>query len=372
MNRRRALLVALAAAVVDAGVVLVWWRVHEARRALTGAVDTLTVKSLWAVWPNSLAVEAETLQVAGAVACCAALAVVLLAIGWALRDGGPRALCAAGVVAPAGILGLAAAGICGGARALLHYSDPCTPPPMKYLLHYEAFTEQGALHGTVRAAVLATSVVASALVIVLARRDSGRAANPGRYAVPPIRAAILGLGLCAFTATRAQAYDRAHPMPLWNDVARSFLEARVAEALPRVAGCPIHEVGRGPALTLDEGRWFLDGILQESPARMTSSLDAKRRLWQQTYPNRPFPGIVTAAIAAATPVEATEPLYSAARAAGYSAVEALTVLPRRRWPTRTLGEVAYAPRLCGVTWALDVPLPAQATWNEVVHQQERP
>jgi hypothetical protein len=353
MSRRLAL-VALAAAAVDAGAIVVFWKVYAARRAVVAQVSDGANVYRHRVW-DLFDVEAKTLQIAGSALLLLALVAALAGFAWA-RRAHRGALAALAVVSPAVMLGLAGLGILGAARAFLRHNDPCGDPSHIEAYRYELLSAHAAPYQAARLAILAVALLSTCAVLALARRP--RAPSASRLPAP---AALFVLGLGAFAFTRAEAADARSPMPLlpWSD--RLSLPPEQAVTLPPAQGC---ELGLdAPLIALDASGWLADGVLVSDEADLVRVLTSKRQLWQQVQPNKPFPGIVDIAIPADTPLEVVRPMLEAARAAGFPILEVIEALPTRRWSSRTLGAVPYAPRGCQVRLAAGQEIPRVGTWG---------
>jgi hypothetical protein len=359
MSRARALAAALAAAALDAGAVAAWWRVREARRAVVALLDPASpdVRDLYRAF-GFFEAEATTLAAVG----CALLFVAFAALAGLVgrrRGGGLRPRATAAVVAPVVIAGIAGLGLFLGARAFFGYVDPCADPSVVERYRYDAFAAHAAPYGYARLAILVTAAIGTAAVLRRARRAPEGGAP--RLAAP---LGLFALGLAAFAFTRAEAHDAGSPPPLLPKEGRLWVPASQIAAMPPALGCDRDGLD-APMVALEPRGWLLDGVPAADGAEITRVLAAKRELWRVVQPSKAFPGVLQAAIPAATPIEATRPLFEAARAAGYPIIEVLEALPAASWPTWTLGEVAYAPRACRLRIPDAQALPTARTWGEL-------
>ena len=135
--------------------------------------------------------------------------------------------------------------------------------------------------------------------------------------------------------------------------------------LPPVDSCPPERrmVDAPEVHRLDDGRWFIHGTADDARGAV-EVLRGKRELWKQLLPNNAFPGVAYLRAGADAPFADIAPFVVAAREAGYPRIQGLQRLPAKHWPTHTLGDLTYTPRLC------PAPLPADlavsGTWAEAL------
>ena len=383
-GRRKALLAAFGAAVVDVAAVAVLWRVDTLRRALLSALgggsgkppccgfDPYEVQErARTVGGSSLAfhafaafeVEARVLALGGAVLCVLAIAAMVLGIRQARRRG---ALAALAVVAPSAILGVAGLGTLVGAYAYLSrfVHMPCFGLERAERQRYATVAAHAGVYHTAGLAILAVAILSTIAVVALVRRVP---ASPVAWSRPRplvVPAAVFALGLTAFALTRAQAADLRSPMPFVPGDHRSWLPAEQVAALPPAYRCD--SAWAAPFVVLEARGLFVDDIAVPDLAELSRVLVAKRELWRLVQPNKPFPGVGGVAIPASTKLASVRPLIAAVRAAGYPIVEVLEARATTRWKSRTLGEVATLPRVCTVVIEANRDLPRAETWGEMV------
>jgi hypothetical protein len=356
MSRRRALLVGLALAALDAFAVAVFWEVQRARHAVLGArgVPAWPIYGLW----EHFEAQAKALYLGGGVLFLLGLLSAIAGVVWARRRAA-GAVVALTLVTPAAILGVAGLGVLRCAHAYLRFGDPCADPSFVEQYRYETFSSHTVSLQAARLVILALAVLSTAAVLTFVRR--GRGPSAPRIAAPVM---VFVAGLAAFAFTRAEAHDERSPMPLRPGTERAPSSDAHALLLPGARGCePL--LDDGPLLAWDGGRWTLDGVETSDPAQVATALGWKRNLWQQIHPGEPFPGVMVAAIPASTPLDVVRPMLSAVRAQGFPTVDVVEVLPVEHWPTSTLGDVPYHPRSCRVRLAADQALPSARTWGEL-------
>ena len=356
---RLALLAALAAAVLDAGAVALFWQVDDARRVVAARLSDPGFFPPYEVWPLFV-VDAKGLLAGGAALLGLGFVAALAGVGWSRRRA-VGSLAGIAVVIPATIFGLAGLGIVRAARAWLTYnSSGCGDPWVMEGIWYDAFASDAFPLQTARLAILVVALLATVAVLAGARR-AGAAATPRLFAP----AVLFVGGLAAFAATRAEAADRRSLMPRLSPTSeRLWFAPALVAAIPRATpGCA--PGGQGPLLGLQEGAWFLDGVAVADPAELGRILEQKRELWKLILPNRPFPGVIVAAIPATTPLARVRPTLAVARAAGYPIVEVLEALPAASWASRTQGNVPYVARGCRVRLAPAAEERPTGTWGEL-------
>jgi hypothetical protein len=332
-------------------------RVASLRAEAFAALDASPYRTL-----GAFEGEVTTLAIAGA----GALLLVLLwgAVGGAVarrRGGGPFALAA--VIGAAVLGGLTASAVARSAWASLAYSDPCADPEVGAQLRYAAFTEHGAPLVDARAWLLAVAVAASVALIVLARRAPTPLPGKRAFAAPT---ALLLAGLAAFAGTRAAAHDADHPPPLWR-----LSEQTMPDGTPAALRCRT-DVCDAPTLALDARGFSFHGAPVASTAELALRLDAMRGFWQQVQPGKRFPGVLLASFPPDAPMESVAPMLATARAAGYPVISVLRDLPTARWPTRTLGELAYSVRVCCTPLPAAMELPERGAWGRVLEAAPPP
>ena len=358
MSRRRAALFALAAAALDAGALVAFHRVHEARVAIAALLTTSPNDTRFFDY-EVFASEARTLGILGGVLLLSALIAALVGFAWARRRAG-RGLSAVAVVAPAAMAGLTGAGLLWGMRRFFTFMPWCCwDPAMAYYARYEDTASHALPYEAARLAILAVAVISTGVVLARAGR------SPALRGPRPFAPVLLFMtGLAAFTLTRAERHDaqspmsplvvNGHVMPRWPEAA----------ALPPALGCD-PEAPDAPMLTLWKGEWLVDGVEARDEDEAAKLLAQKRALWRQVQPNKPFPGVVEVAAPATTPLETVRPMIAATRAAGYPTVQVLEARPIAPWPSRTLGQIPYELRGCGLQMAPGRELPAARTWGEM-------
>ncbi|APR84749.1 Hypothetical protein A7982_10098 [Minicystis rosea] len=202
-------------------------------------------------------------------------------------------------------------------------------------------------------------LVATAFVLVRARRANAPQ-TPSMFG--PIAIFVLGLG--AFVATRAEAHDVRSPMPLRS--MGNAVRASWALSLPPASGC--ESLRDAPLLTHDERGFFLfDDQQVEIDAELRTRLASLRGLWKQVQPNKPYPNVISMALPATMPMADVEPVLATLRATEHESIEVIEVFPAERWPTRTLGPIAYRPRLCSIHVPDIERLPRARTWGEMAN-----
>ncbi len=348
--------------VAAAGVVglCAWWRVGAARSAIVAQIEAPT----WRVGEH-FTDEIWTLLIAGAGLWLMALLWGVAGVVWArrrVRGSVVVATIAAGVAVAA----VVAEGIVRSAVGFIGYREGCGGGPGMIRYRYESFAEAGAPIVSMRGLVLLAAGIASVAILGLAWLDRRRPSLP--RGAPRAAGALFAAGLAAFASTRGVAHDAGHPPPLLELDAGLYLQvpAGRAAALPPAGACD-RDVVDGPLMSLEaDGRWQVDGMRMSDIAEVAAILSAKRGLWMQIQPDRPFPGLLQAAIPAATPLAEVAPVVEIARGAGFTSIAALEVLPAQTWPTRTLGDLAYLPRGCWVKIDIDRRLPREGTWGQLV------
>jgi hypothetical protein len=270
----------------------------------------------------------------------------------------------AAVIAPAVVAGLAAAALLRSEVAAIHWTDPCGAADTIHQLRYGDFTEHGAPLAAVKPWLLAAAAAGTVVIVALARRGG---AVPDRMTLAAC-GGIFAAGLLAFALTRAEAHDAAHPPPLWDPLRVAPFDEEVTAVLPLMSA---RSGDACEAMTIELHRegWMIDGVLAPTPEAVTEAFAARRKLWDRVQPNKRFPGVVAAAIPPDTTMRTARPMIEAALRAGYGEVRALGRIPRRSWPTRTLGDLAYRPRLGCVT--LPATLPEDGTWGELLARSGR-
>jgi hypothetical protein len=233
-------------------------------------------------------------------------------------------------------------------------------------IRYFTFASNLEPYQAARLAVLVVAALATVSILALAR-GGGPSSSP-RLAAPAV---LFAAGLAAFAATRAQASDAWSPMPHLPTSSRQWIRHSLVAQIPAAAGCePVAD--DAPVVVLERGTFLVDGISVSDPDVMTRLLMEKRKLWEQVQGSRKaFPGVVAVAIAADTPLDAVRPMIVAAREAGYPVVDVIEALEVPPWRSRTLGDVAYAPRACRVRLSAGQEMPPVQTWGELARALAR-
>ena len=331
------------------------WAVHRGHERLR----RLLPHRPWGVL-DLVSYDAGVVVVVGA---GAALGVVLwgsVALLWARQRGARPAMLAA-VVASALSALLGAEGLVRTAAGALDLREGCyggeaaTPEVRVSLLD-----AVNAPLGPLRIAVMIAAALGTAVILVLARREP--ASPPARRAwILPT--AVLAAGVAAFALSRGMGHDVRHPPPL---LLRDEPTIASTGWMPTVDACPPERgiVDAPQVRRLDDGTWLVDEARAGDVHGAVEMLRLKRDLWAQIQPNRPFPGVAHVFAGASAPAAAIAPLVAAAREAGYPRIQGVQRLPTRHWPTRTLGDLVYAPAFCAAPLPAD--LPVRGTWAEAL------
>ena len=212
-----------------------------------------------------------------------------------------------------------------------------------------------------RSALLVVAVISAAAILIAARRP--RRSTPSSRELTAA-AGLFALGLVAFALTRGAAYDALHPIPLWQPSAMTtFGEVTVASLPQGKDGCDLND-REGPIASFGDGGWSVDGVRIATAADFGDVLAVKKKLWTQVAPGKTFPGLVLAVIPADTSMSLVRPYLQGAREVGYPDLVVLEGRPPRTFATRTLGEIAYRPRLCVVRASQADVLPTTGTWGD--------
>jgi hypothetical protein len=330
------------------------WQVHRGHAWLTRLLPSRP----WAVL-DLVDGDAGVVVVMGTGAALAAALWGSAALVWARRRGaGPATLAAVAASALAAFLG--AEGLvrtAAGALALhegCYGGQPATPELRLVLLD-----EVNAPLAPLRLAVMIVAALGTALILALARREPASRPAPRALLLPAV---VLALGVAAAALSHGLGHDVRHPPPLWHDAPT----AASSGWIPAVDACPPErEIVDAPQVRrLNDGTWLVDGVRADDARDAVEALRKKRDLWKQVQPRKPFPGVAYVYAGADAPSAEIAPFIAAAREAGYPHIQGVQRLPAKHWPTRTLGDLAYAPRLCGA------PLPAdfavRGTWAEAL------
>jgi hypothetical protein len=245
--------------------------------------------------------------------------------------------------------------------------DPCAGADTIHQLRYDAFSEHGAPLAAVQPWILAAALLGTVAIVALARRGGGTE-TPDTMTLAA-SGTLFTVGLAVFAFTRGVAHDADNPPPLWEPLRKAPFEDVQAAVLPLMSARS-GDACDAPTIGLHRQGWMIDGVLMPTPQEATEALANKRKLWAQVQPRKRFPGVVAAAIPPDTPMRAALPMIEAARRAGYDGeVRALGRIPHRHWPTRTMGDLAYEPRLGCMT--LPATLPEDGTWGELLARTGR-
>lgn len=327
------------------------WQVHLGHESLRRLLPSRP----WAVF-NHVPEDAYLVVVVGAGAALTAALWGTAAFAWARRRGsGPTTLVA--VVASALSAILAADGLVRAAAGALALDEGCyggepASPEVRLLL----LEEVNAPLAPLRLTVLIVAALGTVLILALARREPATRPAPRVWLLP---GGVFALGVLAVVLTSGVGHDVRHPPPLWRDAPSAVSSGW----LPAVDSCPPERrmVDAPEVHRLDDGRWFIHGTVDDARG-VVEVLRAKRELWKLLLPN--FPGVAYLRAGADAPFADIAPFIVAAREAGYPRIQGLQRLPAKHWPTRTLGDLPYTPRLCAA------PLPAvlavSGTWAEAL------
>jgi hypothetical protein len=211
-----------------------------------------------------------------------------------------------------------------------------------------------------RLALIFVAMVMAVVMLLLARRSPG---TPTTKRELLASTGLFVLGLTAFGLTRGVAHDARHPLPLWQPDGMTTLGETMVAALPREQRCSLG-LGDAPLLAFAGGAWMVDGVQSPTATKVGAILAEKKQLWMQVSPGKSFPGLLHAAIPADVPMSLAGPFLEAARAAGYPRIYVLAGRPPRTFATRTLGVVAYGPRLCFVAVEPADAIPTTGTWGD--------
>jgi hypothetical protein len=329
-------------------------------RALRSDVLASWGAPLYRVLPG-FAAEARALAIAAAAVLALLLLRAIAGVAWLRRR--PEASTAiAAQLAPTAILVFAAAAVLRGALALLWYHDPCGDPLLMDQLRYETFAAHAAPLEQARAGIVALVVIGSAVILALARRDRHAPASPSVRAIVVSMVLFLG-GFAAFLATRDLAQDAAHPPPLHDLESRTGMSVARAADLPLVKVClPIRDA---PQVIVEDRGWSVDGSAARDEGELRAQLAQKRDLWRQVVPNKPFPGVVMLMIPASASEDTVWRTLAAVLGAGYTEADVIGRREARSWPTRTLGKLWYAPRICRARLSLPARLPRGKLWDDI-------
>ena len=218
-----------------------------------------------------------------------------------------------------------------------------------------------------RFAVIVVAAIAAVGILITSRRPRPAASRETIAA-----AGLFAVGLVAFALTRAAAHDALHPLPYWDGSAAGWLDDAVVASLPPGEKCALGLQDQPRIVLTDDGRARYDDSLPQGPIELQKTLEEKRDLWLQIQPGKQFPGRLEAVFAAEGPMVLVAPIVEAARAAGYAGLDVIEAMPRRTYVTRTLGEIAYRPRVCHVPIRIDVRLPRQGTWGDFARSLPAP
>jgi hypothetical protein len=215
--------------------------------------------------------------------------------------------------------------------------------------------------------LLAVAAVAAAAILIAARREQRSSPSSRELKAG---AGLFALGLLTFALTRSADHDARHPVPLWQPTGITpFSDARAA-SLPKGEQCLVL-AEEAPRVELVDGTWLVDGVRAPTAAALADLLAAKKKLWTQVSPRKSFPGLVLASIPADAPMSLVRLYLQAARDVGYPELSVLETRPPRAFVTRTLGELAYRPRLCVVRVSQADALPTTGTWGDWARSLER-
>jgi hypothetical protein len=206
-----------------------------------------------------------------------------------------------------------------------------------------------------RVAAMIAAALGTALILALARREPARPPAPRALLLP---AAVFAAGVTAAVLSRGLGHDVRHPPPLGRDAPITASSGW----LPAVDACPPERaiLDAPEVRRLDDGTWLVDGVRAGDARGAVEALRSKRALWEQVQPNKPFPGVAYVYAGADAPAAAIAPFIAAAREAGYPRLQGVQRLPAKHWRTHTLGDLVYAPGLCGAPLPADVA--ARGTW----------
>jgi hypothetical protein len=320
-------------------------------------------------WFDAIELTGMTLFDGGvALACCVVL-FALGAIASAVRverplrsDPRPRALVhTAAALALAMALGAARTGAALLAALDLHRTEPFGS------MEESSLRVLGAPLAGARAHVVVIAAVGWIAAAWLSLRASDR---PLHRHVAACAAAFFVIGLGAFAATRGMAYDGRHPIPR-ERVGNLYCpdDARGPLELPVAAGGEPFAVTSWLTLRPD-GAFISPGVSPKSPAHLDELLREQRDYWMKVTHR-------TASEMRPMLVAAPDGLSTAEAAIWLGAIEehltrgfVLVVIdPERRFPTRTLGEVASTPHCGGIPVILDPTAPLLTSlpaWGDLV------
>jgi hypothetical protein len=243
------------------------------------------------------------------------------------------------------------------------------------LLRWEVpFGERGQAFVAATAAPIEAARVEVAAVAVLAclvsalvtrRRGSAERAFGRRARVGG--GVVLALGLAAFVATRAMAYDGRHPLP-FDRVEHGCLFQALSPGMPAAAAG--EALVEGPVLDLHAGEALIDGRALDSPDDLTTWQSHHQALWQDLThrPASAMPRVLVVAPAYLGTLEVAIWLRALEPPPG-GGFTAVAVEPERRFTTRTLGEITASPHCSAIPLRLDPegrPLTRWVTWGDVV------
>jgi hypothetical protein len=281
----------------------------------------------------------------------------LVGVAWARRGPRPAAM---PIVAALGIATLV--GVVGSALLRWWFVIPSLSSDTEWMVsarRYELILGTGEPLEQGRSALIVVAAIA-AIGIVITLRRARPAASRELFAA----AGLFVVGLAAFALTRAAAHDTLHPLPYWDGSAAGWLDDATFVSLPPGEKCTLSMQDQPTIVLTDDGRVRFNGSRAQGPIELQKTLEEQRDLWLQVQPGKRFPGRLEAVFAADAPMVLVAPIVEAALAAGYAGLDVIEAMPRRTYLTRTLGEVAYGPRVCHVPIRLDVALPRQGTWGD--------
>jgi hypothetical protein len=184
---------------------------------------------------------------------------------------------------------------------------------------------------------VACAIAAAATLATFSAVRWARAGHVASRRLVAAAAVFAALALVLFIASRGHAYDGAHPLPVLDAV--SLIPGKTVATTPQVERCgdplevaPIIDVGEHVTLR---------GEIVD-PAAIEATLRAIARNTASEMPNVRLRVVLVAA--ATTPTTRLLPLFAAVRAAGYSDVDAVVIVPHVT-DTRTLGPLER-PSIC--------------------------